>query len=77
MPLRIRITGRAGEDELLAYLRTLGAEARREGDTITVSRSHEVLEGEPPCQDQMELEFVLRVWASQRPGVNFVVEEAA
>jgi hypothetical protein len=77
MPLRIRVSGPARADDLLAYLRSLGADARREGEFITVIRRHRVLAGEPPFQDRMELEFVLRTWANQRPGAAFEVEEAA
>jgi hypothetical protein len=77
MPLRIRVSGSARADDLLAYLRSLGADARREGDAITVRRRHRVLEGEPPAQDRMELEFVLREWATHQPGTTFEVEEAA
>jgi hypothetical protein len=77
MPLRIRVTGSARADDLLAYLRSIGADARREGDAITVRRRHRVLEGEPPMQDRVELEFVLREWATRQPGTAFEVEEAA
>ena len=77
VPLRIRVSESARVDELLTYLRGLGADARREDDAITVRRRHRVLEGEPPTQDRMELEFVLRVWATERPGTAFEVEEAA
>ena len=77
MPLRIRVTGSARADDLLAYLRSIGADARREGDAITVRRRHRVVEGEPPTQDRVELEFVLRAWATRRPGAAFEVEEAA
>jgi hypothetical protein len=77
MPLRIRVSGSARADDLLAYLRSVGADARREGDVITVRRRHRVLEGESPMQDRMELEFVLREWATHQPGTTFEVEEAA
>ena len=77
MPLRIRVSVSARADELLAYLRGLGADARREGDAITIRRRHPVLEGEPATQDRTELEFILRAWATQRPGTVFEVEEAA
>jgi hypothetical protein len=77
MPLRIRVRGAARADDLLAYLRSLGADARREGNAITVRRRHRLLEGEPPTQDRVELEFILREWASRQPGTAFEVEEAA
>jgi len=77
MPLRIRVSGSARADDLLTYLRSLGADARREGEAITVRRSHPVTEGEPPVQDRIELEFVLREWATHQPGTSFEVEEAA
>lgn len=77
MPLRIRVSGSACADELLAYLRRLGADARREGETITVRRHHPHVRGEPASQDRIELEFLLRAWAGNRPGTNFDVEEAA
>jgi hypothetical protein len=77
MPLRIRIHGSARADDLLAYLRSLGADARREGDAIAVRRRHPVIVGEPPFQDLMELEFVLRAWVTDRPGTAFDSEEAA
>jgi hypothetical protein len=77
MPLRIRVSGSACADELLAYLRRLGADARREGETITVRRHHPLVQGEPASQDRIELEFLIRAWAGTRPGMNFDVEEAA
>jgi hypothetical protein len=77
MPLRIRVRGSARAVDLLTYLRSVGADARREGDAITVRRRHPVIEGEPPMQDRMELEFVLREWATHRPGAAFEIEEAA
>jgi hypothetical protein len=77
MPLRIRVSNSRGVDELLAYLRSLGADVRRDGDGVTVRRRHQVVSGEPPTQDRMELEFIVRVWATQRPGTAFEVEEAA
>ena len=77
MPLRIRISDSARADDLLTFLHSLGADARREGKTVTVTRRHPVVAGEPPGQDRMELEFVLRAWASGRPGTDFEVEEAA
>jgi hypothetical protein len=77
MPLRIRVSGSACADELLAYLRGLGADARREGEAITVRRRHPLVLGEPASQDRIELEFLLRAWAGNCPGTNFDVEEAA
>jgi hypothetical protein len=77
MPLRIRVCGSARADDLLAYLRSIGADARREGDAIAVTRRHPVVAGEPPRQDRMELEFVLRTWALGCPGAAFEIEEAA
>ena len=77
MPLRIRVSGSARADDLLAYLRSVGADARRDGDAITVRRRHPVLEGEPPMQDRMELEFILREWATHQPATTFEIEEAA
>ena len=78
MPLRIRVTGSAVADDLVAFLRELGAEARKEGANVYVTRTHRRASAEPPEQDRMELEFVVRVWASQRRGhTAFKVEEAA
>jgi hypothetical protein len=77
LPLRIRVSSPARADDLLAYLRGLGADASREGDAIAVRRRHPVLAGEPPFQDRMELEFVLRIWANQQPGIDFDIEDAA
>jgi hypothetical protein len=77
MPLRIRVSDSRCADELLAYLRNLGADVRREGECVTVRRRHPVVAGEPPTQDRMELEFIVRVWAAERPGTAFEVEEAA
>jgi hypothetical protein len=77
MPLRIRVSDPVRADELLDYLRHLGADARREGEAIKVWRRHPVLAGEPPTQDRIELEFILRAWANGRPGTVFEVEEAA
>jgi hypothetical protein len=69
--------GSSYADDLLEYLRRLGADARREGNTVTVNRQHPVVAGEPPSQDRMELEFVLRTWARDHPGADLEVEEAA
>jgi hypothetical protein len=77
MPLRIRVSGCTRADELLAYLRSLGADAAREGQAVVVTRRHPRLAGEPPDQDRMELEFVVRMWATTRPDAEFEVEEAA
>jgi hypothetical protein len=78
MPLRIRVNGHGrAADELLAHLRGIGADARREGDAITVVRRHPVVAGEPASQDRTELEFIVREWAARRPGTDFEVEEAA
>jgi hypothetical protein len=78
MPLRIRVTGSAIADDLLAFLRQLGADAHKEGASVYVTRRHDRASAEPPEQDRMELEFVVRVWASQRRGhTAFKVEEAA
>jgi hypothetical protein len=78
MPLRIRVTGSAVADDLLAFLRQLGADAHKEGTTVYVNRRHHRTPAEPPEQDRTELEFVVRVWASQRRGrTEFKVEEAA
>ena len=77
MPLRIRVSNDGCVDDLLAYLRSLGADVRRDGDSVTVRRRHPVVSGEPPSQDRTELEFIIRVWAAERPGTAFEVEEAA
>ncbi len=77
MPLRIRVSGSARADDLLAYLRRLGADARLEGEAITVRRRHPPVRGEPASQDRIELEFLLRAWAGTRSGMDFEVEEAA
>jgi hypothetical protein len=42
-----------------------------------VTRRHPVVAGEPPTQDRMELEFIIREWATHWPGTDFEVEEAA
>lgn len=76
MPLRIRVEAR-WVDELLSYLRSLGADVRKERDAIVVRRTHRALPGEPLTQDQIELEFVVRGWASDRPGVTYEIERAA
>jgi hypothetical protein len=77
MPLRIRVSDPVCAEELFGYLRHLGADARREGEAITVWRRHPVVAGEPPTQDRIELEFILRGWANGRPGAVYEVEEAA
>ena len=76
MPLRIRVDAK-WRDELLWYLRSLGADVRRESDAIVVRRTHRALPGEPLTQDQIELEFVVRGWASGRPDVTYEIERAA
>jgi hypothetical protein len=78
MPLRIRVSGRQRVDDLLAYLRGLGADACLEGETITVRRRHAVVAGEPSYQDRVELEFVVRTWANmQGPSPHFEIEDTA
>jgi hypothetical protein len=78
MPLRIRVTGSAVADDLVAFLRQLGADARKEGASVYVTRRHRRAPAEPPDHDRMELEFVVRVWASERRRhTAFKVEEAA
>jgi hypothetical protein len=78
MPLRIRVTNAAVANELSSFLQELGADVRKEGTTVVLVRRHPAVFGEPPEQDRMELEFVLRVWASQRPRpTDFQIDEAA
>ena len=77
MPLRIRVSDSRCADELFAYLRNLGADVRRDANGVTVRRRHPVVFGEPRTQDRTELEFIVRAWAAQRPGMAFEVEEAA
>jgi hypothetical protein len=77
VPLRIRVESRWA-DELLAYLRALGADARKERrDAIVVHRRHKLVAGEPAHQDRTELDFVVRGWANERPGVAYEIERAA
>ena len=77
MPLRIKVEPR-WVDELLAYLRALGADARKEPpNAIVVRRRHKRLHGEPPHQDTTELDFVLRGWSAHRAGVDYEIERAA
>ncbi|HYY33431.1 MAG TPA: hypothetical protein VE693_07590 [Gaiellaceae bacterium] len=78
MPLRIRVRSGAVADELCSFLDELGADVRKEGTTVVLVRRHPPIFGEPPEQDRMELEFVLRVWASQRARpADFEIDEAA
>ena len=41
-----------------------------------VRRRHPLVPGEPANQDRVELEFLLRTWASTRSCTEFEVEEA-
>ena len=76
MPLRIKLDS-GPADDLLAYLRGLGADARGVGaNDIVVLRRHARLPNEPSSQDRIELDFVLRVWARDRPEAAFRIEEA-
>jgi hypothetical protein len=78
VPLRIKVSNAVRAAELLAYLRGLGADASRESErAITVTRQHALVPGEPWYQDRVEIEFVLRVWASHHPDARYEVEEAA
>lgn len=78
VPLRIKVSSSAQATELLAYLRRLGADARRDTETaITVTRRHPVVPGEPRYQDRREMEFVLRVWARGDRDAHYEIEEAA
>jgi hypothetical protein len=76
MPLRIRVPI-SHVDELLRFLRGVGADARPEGEAVTVVRAHPVVPGEHPDQDRIELEFVVNAWAREHPGLPFEIEEAA
>jgi hypothetical protein len=77
VPLRITVSSPRGAADLLAYLRDLGADARRESArAIMVRRRHAVVPGEPAHQDRLEMEFVLRAWARHRPDARYEVEEA-
>jgi hypothetical protein len=77
MPLRVRLIGSTRSEELLSFLRGIGADARREGEAIMVTRRHVPVRGEPRQQDRIELEFVIRAWASDRPEIEFEIDEAA
>jgi hypothetical protein len=77
MPLRIRVSDAARAADLFAFLRGIGADASREGETITVTRRHVPVAGEPPHQDRVELEFIVRTWANMRPDIEFEIDEAA
>jgi hypothetical protein len=77
MPLRVRLTGSARVEELLSFLRSIGADARKEGEAIMVTRRHGPVRDKPRQQDRIELEFVIRAWASDRPEIEFEIDEAA
>ena len=77
MPLRIRVQ-RDAADELLTFLRGLGADAVKEdATTLAVDLHHTPDPGEPPDQDEIELEFVVRAWAAGRRGLDYEIERAA
>ena len=76
MPLRIRVPS-SHVDDLLRFLRSLGADARKERGAIKVVRRHPVVSGEPAHQDRMELEFIVNAWAREHPGMDIEIEEAA
>ena len=77
VPLRITVSSAARAAELLAFLRELGADVRRESDNaMRVTRRHAVVPGEPPYQHRVEIEFVVRAWARQRPDAEYEVAEA-
>lgn len=77
MPLRIKVSSSAQATDLLAYLRKLGADARRDTETaITVTRRHAVVPGEPAYQDRLEMEFVLRTWARGDRDGHYEIEAA-
>lgn len=78
VPLRIKVSSAARAADLLVYPRALGADARREGaSSIKVMRRHAVVPGEPSYQDRIEIEFILRAWASGHADTRYEVEEAA
>ena len=78
VPLRIKVSSPARAADLLAFLRGLGADVRRDAATaLTVTRRHDVVPGEPAHQDRLELEFVLQVWAQENRGARYEIEEAA
>ena len=76
MPLRIRVAASLADD-LLSYLRGLGADARKQdARTIVVRRRHTRLPGEPAHQDEVELDFVVRGWAGKRRDLDYEIERA-
>ena len=76
MSLRINVSNAARAADLLAYLRALGADARKESEnSITVVRRHAVVPGEPSNQDRQEIEFVVRAWAGDYPDALYEVED--
>lgn len=78
MPLRITISSATRATELLDHLRHLGVDAHRESvNVLRVTRRHPPIHGEPGFQDRIEMEFLLRAWASERPDADFEIEEAA
>jgi hypothetical protein len=78
MPLRIRVIDSAVAEDLAAFLNALGADAQTEGASVIFTRQHPRAPDEPPEQDRMELEFLVRVWASQRSRpAEFAVDQAA
>jgi hypothetical protein len=76
VPLRVTIE-RGSVDELLAFLRGLGADVKREdGNALILRPTHQPVAGEPPDQDEIELDFILRVWARRR-SVDYEIQSAA
>jgi hypothetical protein len=77
VPLRVKLLS-GSADDLLAFLRGLGADVRGKGaNDVVVVRRHARLPNEPSSQDRIELDFIVRVWARDRPEVAFRIEEAA
>ena len=76
MPLRVTIE-RGSVDELLGFLRGLGADVKREDENALIVRpTHRPVADEPPDQDEIELDFILRVWARRR-SVEYEIRSAS
>lgn len=73
MPLRIQVPS-SHADDLLRFLRGLGADARKQRGAIEVVRKHPIVPGEPAHQDRTELEFIVSTWARQHPEMDFEIE---
>ena len=76
--MRVELTDTSLVDDLVAFLRNLGCDARRVDDEAEVHFEWQETEAHgfsPPNQAEAELVFLVRVWVREHSGVAFRVAD--